>query len=182
MNEEYIKCFSCGSKSLNLEGLSHEYMLSASGCYEMFNEVLEKEYSDYLYAKAHHYTVDAYATQHPGELTNSKAVNSVGIHLVSLYFLFEENMDLTLAAHLKMEFAEFNKKYKVIAPLKRPSKFEEMTIFDIWDNEDPEKHFELCEKWARITWNTWKQEHLTIQKWAKEFLNNSNFGKNKNYC
>ncbi|GLR19584.1 DUF5946 family protein [Portibacter lacus] len=96
--EDYITCFSCDAKSLNFDGNCHEYMLSSPGCYEMFNEVLEKEYSDYRFSKAHHYTVDAYAIQHPGELKNQKAVNSVGIHLVSLYFLFEKSMNLDYAA------------------------------------------------------------------------------------
>ncbi len=173
--EEYISCFSCGTKSLNIEGESHDYMLASSGCYEMFNEILEKEYSNFTYAKAHHYTVDAYATQHPGKATNSKAVNSVGIHLVSLYFLFEKRMSLTLAADLKMEFAQFNKTYNIITPLEKPARFEGITIHDIWDNENPEKHFELCEKWARNAWTSWKDQHQIIDDWAVKFLKISSF-------
>lgn len=174
MEEEYINCFSCGAKSLNLEGSVHPYMLSDPGCYEMFNEVLEKEYSDFNYAKAHHYTVDAYASQHPGEPTNPKAVNSVGVHLVSLYFLFERNMDITLAADIKMDFSQFHKKHKIISPLKKPSSLGDISIFNIWDNENPDRHFELCKEWARCTWNVWKAEHLSmVEQWATEFLKNS---------
>ena len=173
--EEYKPCFSCGAKSLNLEGNCHEYMLSSPGCYEMFTEVLEKEYSDFRYSKAHHYTVDAYATQHPGNLTNPKAVNSIGIHLMSLYFLFEKSMNLNSAAELKMAFAQFNKTHKIIQPLQKPEKFDGLTIFDIWNNENPEHHFKLSEIWAKNSWDTWEKERVTIEKWALNFLKKTGF-------
>ena len=170
MEEEYIDCFSCGAKTLNIEGDCHEYMLASPGCYEMFNEVLNKEYSGYKYFKAHHYTVDSYAVQHPGDISNQKAINSVGIHLVSLYFLFEKKYDITKSAQVKMEFAQFNKENTVIQPIERPEKFKGLTVFDIWDNEDPDKHFELCKKWAEDSWKSWGNYHETIEKWAHVFL------------
>lgn len=137
MQEEYIQCCKCGAKSMNFEGDCHEYMLASPGCYEMFNEVLEREYSDFRYAKAHYYTVDSYAVQHPGDPSNTKAVNSVGIHLVSLYFLLEKNYDLTKSAEIKMGFAQFNKSKKVIEPIQRPEKFVGLTIYEIWNNDNP---------------------------------------------
>ncbi len=169
--EEYVPCFSCGAKSLSFKGECHTYMLASPGCYEMFKEVLAREYSDFGYAKANHYTVDSYAVQHPGEISNKKAVNSVGIHLVSLYFLFEKNYDLEKSAEIKMKFAEFNKTNEVVHPLERPEEFEGLTIFDIWDNEDPEKHFELCKRWALNAWNSWRKQHNTVEKWVTIFLN-----------
>ena len=173
--EEYIKCFSCGAKSLNISGQTHEYMLSAPGCYEMFNEVMDREYSDLQYARAHHYTVDAYACQHPGELTNPKAVNSTGIHLVSLHMLFEKQMDITLAARLKMEFAQFNKETQLIKQLQHPKTFGELTIYEIWNNEDGSKHFELCKQWAFLTWQAWSAHHTTIEHWADKLVECTEF-------
>ena len=172
MEEEYIDCFSCGAKTLNIEGDCHEYMLASPGCYEMFTEVLDREYSDFRYSKAHHYTVDSYAVQHPGKVTNQKAVNSVGIHLVSLYFLFEKKYDITKSAQVKMEFAQFNKENNVIQPIERPEEFKGLTVFDIWDNEAPDKHFELCKKWAEDSWDSWDNHHETIEKWADLFMKN----------
>lgn len=176
MEEEYIKCFSCGAKSMNFEGDCHEYMLASPGCYEMFNEVLEREYSDFVYAKAHHYTVDAYATQHPGEVVNKKAINSVGIHLISLYFLFEKELELEKAAEIKMKFAQFNKSKGIVKLLERPEKFNGLTIYDIWNNETPAKHFELCQKWAIDSWNSWKTQHRIIEDWANIFIKETKFG------
>lgn len=98
-----------------------------------------------------------------------KAVNSVGIHLVSLYFLFEKKYEFTKSAQIKMEFAQFNKEHKVIKPIEPPVKFEGLTVFDIWDNEDPDNHFELCKKWAEDAWKSWSSHHETIEKWAHVF-------------
>lgn len=170
---EYIPCFSCGAKSLNFEAECHEYMLAAAGCYEMFNEVLEREYSDFRYSRAHHYTVDAYAVQHPGDVANPKAVNSVGIHLVSLYFVFEIKWDLGKSAAVKMAFSQFNKTRKIIPPMERPDAFKGLTIFDVWDNENPEAHFDLCQQWARDAWDAWESYHSTIEQWATNFLDST---------
>ncbi len=170
MEQEYVNCFSCGAKSLNFEGECHEYMLAAPGCNEMFHEVLTREYSDFRYSRAHHYTVDSYAVQHPGEKTNRKAVNSVGIHLVSLYCMFEKNYELERAAEIKMGFAQFNKDQKVIRPIDPPEKFKGLTIFEIWDNESPAEHFVLCKQWALDSWASWSNQHETIEQWAAAFL------------
>jgi len=174
MPEEYIACFSCGAKSLNIEGNCHNYMLASPACYEMFCEVLAQEYSNFMYSKAHHYTVDAYALQHPGKPTNPQAINSVGTHLISLYFLFEKGYELSKAASIKMEFAQFNKSNNIIKSLKRPKKFEGLTIYDIWDNTDPEKHFALCKEWALSTWQAWAEHHKTIEQWASYLLDSQN--------
>ena len=174
MEEEYIECFSCGAKSLNLEGSCHEYMLASPGCYEMFNEVLNREYSDFRYSKAHHHTVDSYAVQHPGEKSNQKAVNSVGIHLISLYCLFEKKYDIKKSAQIKMEFAQFNKEQQLIHPLERPQHFKGFTIFNVWNNENPSEHFELCKQWALDSWQSWSNHHETIENWATAFLNVKN--------
>lgn len=171
--DEYIPCFSCGAKSLNFEGECHEYMLAAPGCYEMFNEVLEREYTDLRYSRAHHYTVDAYAVHHPGDVVNPKAVNSVGIHLVSLYFVLERNYDLGKSAEVKMAFSQFNKTQKIIRPIERPKAFKGLTIYEVWDNENPEYHFNLCRQWAKDAWESWETHHPTIEKWATNFLDST---------
>ncbi len=155
---------------MNFEGRCHKYMLASAGCYDMFNEVLTREYSDFRYAKAHHYTVDAYAIQHPGETSNQQAVNSVGVHLVSLYCLFEKDYGLDRSAKIKTEFAQFNKAKKIIHPIQRPQEFKGFTVFDIWDNEDPGAHFDLCKRWAADAWGSWRKHHETVEKWAGAFL------------
>lgn len=173
--EDTINCFSCGAKSLNIQGETHKYMLSSPGCYAMFCEVLEKEYSDWRYAKAHHLTVDSYACQHPGSLGNSKAINSVGIHLVSLFMLLEREMDLVQAAQLKMGFSQYNKQHQIVVALTPPEDLGSITIYDIWCENRAEPHFEKVRSWAQSVWFSWERHQKTIGQWADEFLSASRF-------
>lgn len=75
--EEFVACFACGAKSLNLEGEYHKYMLSSPGCWAMFCDIMAKEFSDEQYWKAHQFTVDAYALQHVGKKEEKSAQSRV---------------------------------------------------------------------------------------------------------
>lgn len=145
-------------------------MLSAPGCWAMFCEVLEKEYSDMIYAKAHHYTVDSYACQHPGNKENKQAINSVGVHLSSLYMLLENSMSMSEGGNFKNKFSEFNKQADFIHWLKPPKPLGKITVFDIWNLEDSTQHFSKCKQWAESTWYAWHYHHNTIKDWVKYFL------------
>jgi len=164
--DDYISCFACGAKSINLEGDCHEYMLSSPGCWMMFNEVLEEEYTDLRYAKGHQFTVDAYACQHIGRKEDQRAVNSVNIHLASLFYLFEEKRDVSKAPTLRQQFAQYYKNKGLLEWLTPPKTFGKMTVYDVWDNENPEMHFEIAEKWARSTWEAWTHQHERIAQLA----------------
>lgn len=120
---DYIKCFECGSNSMNIDGETHEYMLSTPGCWIMFCEVMEKEYTDFMCAKAHHYTVDAYATQHVGHSSDSRAINSVNIHLASLYMLFERNLKVSDTASFKNNYSQHYKGGDIFKWLEPPISF-----------------------------------------------------------
>lgn len=160
--EEYIPCFACGAKSMNIEGECHKYMLSSPGCWEMFNEVLEREYSDIRYWRGHQFTVDAYACQHVGKKEDKRAVNSVNIHLASLYMMFEMDIRKDEAPIVRSKFSQFYKGKNILAWLEPPSTFGQPTIFEIWDNEKVEFHYELVEAWARSVWESWVHQHKTI--------------------
>lgn len=168
--KKYIECFSCKAKSLNIEGESHEYMLSSPGCWAMFCDLLEKEYSDFRYGKAHHFTVDAYACQHPGKSDDDKAVRSVGIHLASLYMTVEGGMDATEGGFFKNKFAHFNKQNNIIKPLHPPSDLGSITVFDIWNMEEGADHFQKCKEWAKSSWQAWYVHHDLIKKWVHDFM------------
>ena len=168
--EEYIPCFACGAKGLNIPGETHRYMLSSPGCWAMYNEVLEKEYSDFQYAKAHHFTVDAYACQHPGEPGSTQASRSVWIHLSSLFMIFNYQMPLQEAANFKSVFSQFEKRRSFIHQLEVPEDLGKVTVFDVWNNEDASKHYSLCEAWATSAFEAWKMAHSEIKSWIDLFL------------
>ncbi len=173
MEEEYIQCFACGAKSLNIEGESHKYMLSSPGCWAMYCEVLEKEYSDFRLARSHNYTVDAYACQHPGKKEVSQAYKSVGIHLCSLHMYFHHGMDVAEGGNFKNKFSQYNKEHDFIHWLEPPSSLGPITVFDLWNMENEEAHLDISKEWAHSTWKAW-QEHLsTIEMWVQDFLSST---------
>ena len=155
---------------MNFEGETHKYMLSAPGCWAMFCEILEREYTDFRYAQAHHFTVDAYACQHPGKPEVSQAVKSVGIHLSSLFMFFEKGMPISQGGNFKEQFSQFNKKHDFIRWLDPPSNLGMVTVYEVWDLEEAVQHTEKCEEWARSTWQAWTPHHTTIQVWVEDFL------------
>src|SRR5512139_2854537 len=85
--QDLIRCLGCGGLVPDAEGRTHEYMLSAPGCWALFNEVAVRQYEIASF-DLRRLTVDAYAVQHPGT-TDRRAVQSVAVHLISLCFVLE---------------------------------------------------------------------------------------------
>lgn len=160
--DDYVNCFACGAKSLNIGGECHPYMLAVPGCWEMFNEIMAKEYSDFRYGMGHQFTVDAYACQHIGDGKDARAMRSVHIHLASLYGIFEKKIDVHQAPLLRKEFSQYYKNKNVLQWLDPPASFGELTILELWENEIPELHKSLAEKWARSVWASWSHQHQRI--------------------
>lgn len=159
---EYIPCFACGAKTLNIEGESHPYMLSSPGCWAMFCEIMAKEFSDKEYWRAHQFTVDAYALQHIGKKEDKRAVNSVNIHLASLYAIFGEGRSFEEAPQYRKQFSQYYKGKALLEWLDPPESFGDLTIFEPWNNENRDLHFEITERWAKSVWDTWSHQHDKI--------------------
>ncbi len=90
-NEKTTICFSCGAIVSDLEGLIHPYMLSSPGCWKIYGEILAKEYAPETYdPDPHRITVDTYAVTHPGVKEERRAIQSVTIHLIRLYYFLKK--------------------------------------------------------------------------------------------
>jgi len=83
-----MRCVGCQAEFGEIDGPTHEYMLSSPDCWAAYGEVLAREYSDYRLTRLHRLTVDTYAVQHPG-VNVPAARRSVGLHLSRLYLLLE---------------------------------------------------------------------------------------------
>src|SRR5512145_2280867 len=83
-----IPCIGCGARVAEGSGSAHPYIGASPGCWALYGEVLAREYTDPRYGTAHQLTVDAYAAQHPGT-PSPQSIQSVTIHLVGLYIVFE---------------------------------------------------------------------------------------------
>ena len=157
-----IKCFGCGGVVPVIEGDTHEYILSAPGCWQIYSEVLAKDYGEYGYPFVHRITVDGYAVQHPGKPVR-KAVQSVAVHLISLFYIFEKNYGSSMATQA-MRRALLSK--DVFTWLEPPTNMGEITIVDIAKTASFIEYEDMVYKWGKSVWNAWSIHHNQIRKWA----------------
>jgi hypothetical protein len=157
-----IHCLGCGALVPDSDGPSHEYMLSAPGCWSLFNQVAVQQYEIASF-DLRRLAVDAYAVQHPGT-TDRRAVQSVAVHLISLYFVLERGLTPTEATD-KMRVALTDKSRFVW--LKPPSSMGDITVLDVVNVTNLSEHEAMVKHWARSAWEAWGAHHVQIRKWAK---------------
>ncbi len=160
---DFIRCLGCGALVPDIEGPTHEYMLSAPGCWALFNQVAVKQYEIASF-DLRRMTVDAYAVQHPGT-TDRRAIQSVAVHLISLYFVLERGLPPTAATD-KMRHALTDKSR--FTWLKPPQSMGEITVVGVVNLTDPTEHEALVKRWARSAWEAWSAHHDQIRKWTGE--------------
>ena len=140
---------------------THSYILSSPACWKLYGEVLAREYSDKAYWKVHRLTVDAYALQHPGE-NNRRAIQSVNVHLASLYLIFEKNTTYDNATQQIANIIKIHKAdLKFIVP---PESCGQLTILDVWKATTAQEHADLVRQWARSTYEAWSHHLKPILK------------------
>jgi hypothetical protein len=158
-------CEGCGLLLPDIQGPTHEYMLSSPACWKMYGEVLAREYSDQKYFEIHRLTLDAYAVQHPGN-QDRRAIQWVNIHLASLYLIFNENYSCEQATRFLGECVKHNKnKFEY---LERPFTLGDITVLDVWKSNNAEQHIFTVKKWARFVFDAWGQYHDSIKKNLKD--------------
>ena len=158
-----IACLGCGARVPDVEGPTHRYLGASPGCWAVFGEVLAREYSDFRYGRAHQLAVDAYAAQHPGE-PSPQTIQSVAVHLLSLYWILERGRSASEAARGRQRVAVRKSDFVWLAP---PSSPGEITVVDVQAAASPEAHLERAHDWARSVWDAWSEHHETVRRWAQ---------------
>ena len=156
-----VHCLGCGALVPDIGGPTHEYMLSAPGCWSLFNQVAVQQYEMASF-DLRRLAVDSYAVQHPGT-TDRRAIQSVAVHLISLCFVLERDLTPTEATD-KMRVALTDKSRFVW--LKPPPSIGEITVIDVVNISDPAEHEAMVKRWARSAWEAWHEHHDRIREWA----------------
>lgn len=164
MNEtaRLTACTGCGARVPDIEGPTHRYIESSPGCWAIYGEVLAREYSDYRYGRLHQLTVDTYAVQHPGT-PSPQSIQSVAVHLISLYLVFEEGRHCWETAQAMQRATSHKGRFQWLDP---PAPRGKLTVLDVRAVETPEEHARRVEEWARDVWNSWSAHHQTVRAWA----------------
>ena len=145
----------------------HKYIGGCPGCWQIYGEILGKEFSDPEYFKVHRLSVDAYLAQHPGK-PGRQSSQSVNVHLLALYLILEKELAHSFATKALGCIIEKRKdQFEWLSP---PASLGEITVIDVVKAKDATEHQKMVEQWARSVSNAWKPHHETIKQLAKEIL------------
>ena len=117
---------------------------------------MAKEYGEYGYPElTHRLTVDTYAIQHPGQ-PSRKSIQSVNVHLISLYFIFKKGFDGRMATLKMNEVLAKDLKLEWLEP---PEPNGQITVIDIANAKGKAEHERQVRGWAENVWGHWYTRH-----------------------
>jgi hypothetical protein len=140
-------------------------MLSSPACWNAFNTVIAREYSNSELMEIHRLSVDAWAVQHPGD-GSRRAVQSVGLHLARLMVQIEEGLTGEEANAAMLKFAS----RKAELPELQPRGSYAVTVAQVVNAVAPDDHRSAVRHWAEATWNDWADQHDFIRRWVHQAL------------
>jgi hypothetical protein len=156
-----VSCISCGASVPDTQGSVHQYLISSPGCWVIYEEVLAREFADYRYGRKHRLTADAYAIQHPGK-PSPRTIQSVVVHLAGLYLVLERGLPIEKSSFIMQRLTAHKSSFHWLTPPEDPGP---ITIFDVWQADNPETHLRLVQDWAASAWSAWEAHHRQIIDW-----------------
>lgn len=157
-----IPCVGCGGLVPRMEGPTHRYIESSPGCWHMYGQVLAREYSDPALGVLHRLTVDAYAVQHPGR-PSPQAIQSVCLHLLSLYLVIERSLAPDYATRVVREATRNKDRFAWLPP---PKHVGDITVVDVAAAGSVSEHIKRVRGWAEAAWAAWEEHHATVRSWV----------------
>ena len=121
----------------------HKYIGAVQGCWDLYGQILAKEYGEYNYPDpTHRLTVDTYAVQHPGQ-PSRQSIQSVNVHLVSLFLILIKNLSGKEATEKICELSAKEPKFEWLEP---PVPNGTKTVIDVLVAANREEHEkkEIC--------------------------------------
>jgi len=167
MTDKLATCYSCGALVKDIPGTPHKYIGATAGCWEIYGEILAKEFGEYGYPEpTNRLTVDTYAVQHPGK-PGRRAIQSVSGHLVSLHLVLEEGWSGPVATRA---IAQILKQADQFIWLEPPSPSGHITVLDVVKANSLPEHEQLVLAWARDVWQAWAAHHVYVRDLVRQYL------------
>lgn len=154
LGESVIACPECGTV---VEG-------GLAGCQKMFDEVLAREFSDFMYAREHRLTVDAYSLQHPTKYMRS--AKSYAAHLTGMYAALESEAAAEINRAAQQWLSGPSDLIRPDHP--QPQKRVTLTISHVYEAKNPDEHIRRVRQWAESTWAAWRDYHDMAKIWVVE--------------
>ncbi len=136
-------------------------MTCSAACWARFCQVLAAQYGDPERMQFHQLLVDSYAVQHPGTFGERRAVQSVGIHLMTLCLFLEQGTDPALGAGLHRRMVQ----RPVFHALPAPALRGDITAADLPLAGPADQVEGAAYDWASCAWSAWSDHHETVRGW-----------------
>ena len=163
---EPTTCPGCGLVRASAARITHGYIGASAACWELYGQVLAREYGAYATHANHRVSVDAYAAQHPG-VEGPQAMRSVAMHLMRLCLVYERGMapvaGRAIAPRLLSQPPD-------VAWLEPPADRGTVTVADVAAAAGPDEHLVRVDDWGRCVWAAWSAHHATVRRWLDATL------------
>ena len=139
-------------------------MTGSPECWSSFSRLLAAQYSDPERMAFHQLVVDAYAVQHPGRANpepDPRAVQSVGIHLMTLCLFLEFGTDPALGTRLHRAMVA----RPVFTYLPAPNSRGALTHAHVPREGDSGAAQVAAIEWAQGVWLAWSEHHSVVHSW-----------------
>jgi hypothetical protein len=145
------------------EGCGLEIEHGTAGCQALMDQLLARDFSDIRFFRMHRLMVDTYSLQHPDRYGAS--AKSLAAHLTGLCHLVEERGDRAMGSQELRRWLDGARKLeKPALPAFRGA----LTVADVVELQDPVAYAEATERWARTTWEAYKELHELARSWIRE--------------
>lgn len=134
-----------------------------AGCLKIFEEIIEREFSDYRYGRDHRLTVDAYALQHPDKYMRSG--KSFAAHLTGMRAALEDE-DAPALNRLVQKWLSTNP--RIDKPARIPERRGSLTVMYVRAAADADEHVKRVREWARDVWGAWADHHALARRLIDE--------------
>ena len=139
---------------------AHPYMTSSAACWARYGDLLAVQYASPQRMAFHQLVVDSYAAQHP-DGDDHRAVQSVGIHLMTMCLFVERGANPALGTSLHRRMVNRPAFHRLDPPASRG----EITLLDVPVDGDPTKARTAAQAWATSVWTAWSSHHQTVRGW-----------------
>ena len=160
-------CPGCRAQVPDIPGNPHKYIGSCAGCWQVYGEILARQYSEFKYPQpTHRLTVDTYAVQHPG-VPGRQSAQSVNVHLIGLYLVIENKLQGLTATKALSRMIEDAAGFEWLEP---PRQNGTITVLDVVKAQSLPDHTVMVDRWARDVWASWAAHHAHVARQVGRFL------------
>lgn len=160
-------CPGCGLMLHPCGGEPHAYIGASPSCWNLYGDLLAREFGDPAFMRMHQLTVDTYCAQHPG-VPGRRAIQSINVHLVGLHLSLDRDLEGAFVRRVIAVVAD--RLASRLVWFDPPEASGRSTLRDVLTARSAEEHRELVTDWAKSVWDSWRPAHGAVAKLTDEAL------------